>query len=74
LNCNTELSWFDQIVPCGLAEKHVTSISKETNTITKPVDVIPNLVDSFERLFSKPLKPVRLEDVLSKQAIEDLSL
>ena len=27
LNCSTDLSWFDHIVPCGLEGKGVTSLS-----------------------------------------------
>ena len=29
LNCNTDLNWFSHIVPCGIEDKTVTSISKE---------------------------------------------
>ncbi|RKO92051.1 hypothetical protein BDK51DRAFT_14997, partial [Blyttiomyces helicus] len=29
LNCNTDLTWFDHIVPCGLPDRTVTSISQE---------------------------------------------
>ncbi|XP_061485107.1 putative lipoyltransferase 2, mitochondrial isoform X2 [Rhineura floridana] len=29
LNCCTDLTWFDHIVPCGLEGKEVTSLSKE---------------------------------------------
>ena len=29
LNCNTDLSWFNDIVPCGIADRGVTSITKE---------------------------------------------
>ncbi|KAI9481477.1 MAG: hypothetical protein EXX96DRAFT_479961 [Benjaminiella poitrasii] len=61
LNCNVDLGWFDQIVPCGLADKSVTSLSKETNSIISPSDTIPQLVKSFESLFCKPLVPVQLE-------------
>ncbi len=32
LNCNTDLSWFDHIVPCGITDKSVTSLSKELNS------------------------------------------
>ena len=27
LNCNVDLSWFQHILPCGLEEKGVTSLS-----------------------------------------------
>jgi lipoyl(octanoyl) transferase len=30
LNCDCDLSWFDRIVPCGLTDATVTSLSRET--------------------------------------------
>jgi lipoyl(octanoyl) transferase len=30
LNVNTDLSYFDHIIPCGIADKEVTSIERET--------------------------------------------
>ncbi|CAO3655565.1 unnamed protein product [Mucor hiemalis] len=63
LNCNVDLNWFDQIVPCGLNDKSVTSITKETGKMTSPQDVIPNMVDSFQDLFIKQLVPVTLDDL-----------
>jgi lipoyl(octanoyl) transferase len=35
LNLNTDLSYFDHIVPCGIQGKGVTSLAKE---LGKPVD------------------------------------
>jgi lipoyl(octanoyl) transferase len=29
LNCNNDLAWFDRIVPCGIADADVTTLSKE---------------------------------------------
>lgn len=29
LNCNNDLSWFDRIVPCGIRDAGVTTLSKE---------------------------------------------
>ncbi|KAI9208126.1 uncharacterized protein BJ171DRAFT_405697, partial [Polychytrium aggregatum] len=29
LNCDTDLRWFDHIVPCGLPDKKITSLSQE---------------------------------------------
>ncbi|RCH89652.1 hypothetical protein CU098_006852 [Rhizopus stolonifer] len=47
LNCNVDLDWFKQIVPCGLVEKDVTSLSKELGKNITSQDVIPNLVSTY---------------------------
>ncbi|CEG81558.1 Putative Octanoyltransferase [Rhizopus microsporus] len=74
LNCNIDLNWFDHIVPCGLADKRATSISKEKNQDISPDQVAPKLVESFESLFQKELIPIEIEDVLTKQEQIELSL
>ena len=28
INCSTDLSWYDHIVPCGLGDKGVTSLTQ----------------------------------------------
>jgi lipoyl(octanoyl) transferase len=30
LNCDCDLTWFDRIVPCGITDASVTSLSRET--------------------------------------------
>ncbi|MFM7664336.1 MAG: lipoyl protein ligase domain-containing protein, partial [Bacteroidota bacterium] len=35
-NVNTDLRYFNQIVPCGISDKEVTSLANE---LTKPVDL-----------------------------------
>ena len=45
LNCNTDLSWFDHIIPCGLEGKTTTSLSAETNRLVTVEQVIPRLID-----------------------------
>ena len=30
LNCDCDLAWFDRIIPCGIADAGVTSLTKET--------------------------------------------
>ena len=52
LNCNTDLSWFDHIVPCGLVGKHVTSITQEINKNVEINDVLPILIRNFENVFN----------------------
>ncbi|XP_078052563.1 lipoyl(octanoyl) transferase 2 [Augochlora pura] len=51
LNCNTNLDWFDHIVPCGIEGKGVTSISKELNTVVTTQDVLPVLKNAFQDQF-----------------------
>lgn len=47
LNVNTDLSYFDLIVPCGITEKPVTSMKKE---LSKDVDLIA-VTESLSRTF-----------------------
>jgi len=41
LNCNPDLSWFDRIVPCGISDAGVTSLSRELATEVAVADVLP---------------------------------
>ncbi|XP_020300065.1 putative lipoyltransferase 2, mitochondrial [Pseudomyrmex gracilis] len=51
LNCNTDLKWFDHIVPCGIEGKSVTSISKELNVDVPVADVLPIFKNAFSDQF-----------------------
>lgn len=51
LNVNTDLAYFDKIVPCGIADKAVTSMAKECG---EPIDegaVKQRLTAEFSRIF-----------------------
>ncbi len=41
LNINPDLSWFDRIVPCGLPDADVTSMSKELEREVTVEEVVP---------------------------------
>jgi len=41
LNCDPDLSWFDRIVPCGIADAGVTSLSKELGRDVTVAEVLP---------------------------------
>jgi lipoyl(octanoyl) transferase len=41
INANPDLSWFDRIVPCGIADADVTSLSKELGRDISVDDVLP---------------------------------
>ncbi|XP_015108416.1 putative lipoyltransferase 2, mitochondrial [Diachasma alloeum] len=50
-NCNTELKWFENIVPCGIEGKGVTSLSRELNAHVGIDDVIPVMKNAFREEF-----------------------
>ena len=39
LNVNTELRWFDEMIPCGIRDKGVTSLARELGH-SVPTDVV----------------------------------
>jgi lipoyl(octanoyl) transferase len=41
LNCDCDLTWFDRIVPCGLPDATVTSLTAETGRPVTVEDVMP---------------------------------
>jgi len=51
LNCNTDLSWYNHIVPCGIPDKGVTSLSKELCLDVTIQDVIPHFLKAFQDVF-----------------------
>ncbi|XP_075448887.1 octanoyl-[acyl-carrier-protein]:protein N-octanoyltransferase LIPT2, mitochondrial [Ascaphus truei] len=51
LNCNTDLAWFDHIVPCGIVGKGVTSLTQELGRDVTVEEVIPLFLEAFEEEF-----------------------
>jgi lipoyl(octanoyl) transferase len=41
LNCNPDLNWFDRIVPCGITDAGVTSLSAELGRDVSVAEVLP---------------------------------
>ena len=52
LNVNTDLDYFKLIVPCGIASKPVTSMSKETGGAVPMNEVAEAVARNFGRVFS----------------------
>lgn len=51
LNVNTDLDYFNNIIPCGIQNKQVTSIEKETGNKVDYDEVKSKLKKNFEKVF-----------------------
>jgi lipoyl(octanoyl) transferase len=51
LNVNTDLNYFDHIIPCGIQNKKVTSIKEELGHEVDMEDVKEKLKKNFEKVF-----------------------
>jgi lipoyl(octanoyl) transferase len=51
LNCTTDLSWYDAIVPCGLADEGVTSLSELVGREVTVEEMAPIVARRFEEVF-----------------------
>lgn len=55
LNVDVDLAWFERIVPCGIADRGVTSIKALTGEWPAVADVARQLANDFARVFSASL-------------------
>ena len=51
LNVNTDLSYFNSIVPCGIPDKQVTSLQKELGREVDLIEVKALLKSNFQKVF-----------------------
>ena len=54
-NVNTDLTYFESIVPCGILDKQVTSLQKELNTKVEIAEVKQKLKTHIANLFEMEL-------------------
>ena len=64
LNVNTDLSYFDQIVPCGLQDKKVTSMAAALGTRQDPQAVAQILEQHMLRLFEMERDSCEMQETL----------
>ena len=50
-NVNTDLRYFDYIIPCGIQNKQVTSLAKELGKQVAMEEVTEKVKRNFERIF-----------------------
>ena len=55
LNVNNDLSYFENIIPCGISNKSVTSICNELGNEVNKSEIIKKLIKNFEEIFSATL-------------------
>jgi lipoyl(octanoyl) transferase len=68
-NVNTDLSYFDHIVPCGITGKGVTSLEKELGQPLNLDVVRVKLKIHLVRLFEAQWKEIQLIDLVNQKAI-----
>jgi lipoyl(octanoyl) transferase len=55
LNCTTDMSWYEAIVPCGLTDHGVASLSEVADRAVTVDEMIPRVMDHFETVFDRRL-------------------
>jgi lipoyl(octanoyl) transferase len=50
LNCDSDLSWYDRIVPCGITDAAVTSLSAEAGRHITVADALPAIEQELARV------------------------
>jgi lipoyl(octanoyl) transferase len=55
LNVNTDLSYFNHIIPCGIQNKQVTSLQKELGREVGMEEVKEKVKKNFEKVFNVEL-------------------
>ena len=51
-NVNTDLTYFNHIIPCGIVNKQVTSLQKELGRFVPMEEVKEKVKKNFERIFN----------------------
>jgi lipoyl(octanoyl) transferase len=72
LNCDTDLSWFDGIVACGLPEHGQTSISQQLDRRVTVDDVRPLASRHLAGIFGLDLSPAP-DDITSIFRVDDVA-
>lgn len=67
LNVNTDLRYFEYIIPCGIKDKNVTSIQRELNQVVDLKEVSDLVLKNFSEVFSAEISQIENENELKIQ-------
>jgi lipoyl(octanoyl) transferase len=70
LNVNTDLDYFKLIVPCGIADKPVTSLQQELGKTLDLDEIAQRVSRSFGRVFERQMLPVNTVDELLGRQVD----
>ena len=60
LNVNTDLTYFDNIIPCGIVNKQVTSIRRELGYSVDFAEIKQKIIKNFEKVFEVSVTSLRI--------------
>src|SRR5580692_10948876 len=65
VNCDCDLSWYDKVVPCGISDAGVTSLSAETGAAVTVEAILPVIERHVaDVLGGGRARPARVDDLL----------
>lgn len=64
-NVNTEMDYFKFIIPCGLGDKQVTSLQKETGNLIDTEEVQKKVLHYFEQVFNCSIREYNFMKILN---------
>lgn len=71
LNVNSNLDFFNNIVPCGITDKGVTSMEKILGTKVELSKVEENIITSFENVFRVKSKIVHKKHLIKVEPVHE---
>jgi len=71
-NVNTDLNLFNGIIPCGIQDKEVTSLSKELNRKVDIQEVKEKLLKNFKEIFNYSLISVKSREELIQSKLVNI--